>query len=672
MSRATLMRPVAAALFAVLPLASQAAAGMWPLDQLPMQALAAHGLHPDVPQLMRASVRLPYGSASFVSARGLLLTNHHVVSECIAALSSRREPLLQRGFLARQARQERRCPGMEAEVLQGIDTLEGELPTQAVERKQQLERWTVAECPSGQRCEAVLLHGGARVQRYRYRVYDDVRLAFAPEAQASNFGGDEDNFNFPRYAFDFALLRVYSGGRPIRPAHWLRPATGNGPGPGDALMVPGHPYSTQRLLTVAQLEAERDHAQPARIARSEAERAALKAFVRRGPEAARQAADPLATVENSLKALRGELRALQDPALMQAKAASEVQVRHATADPLPWVQAAASAAATARWVERAEAQRLPAGTLLDLLLHLLALREERALPEGERLVPYAAPAEQALRLRAAAEATLNPEMEAAQLAAHLAHARQRLGTSNEWVQAWQTGMPGAQGADPTELLTGWLRLTRLQHAAERLSLLEGELPSDEPLVQLAARLLPLHLALERAWEREVEQPLHGASEALARARWQVLGAQEAPDATFTLRLSFGRVGPPSGQRTAPAAPAGWQTDLAGLFARARERKGQPEFRMPPMLAAASHRLDPRTPLNFTVSADIVGGNSGSPVLDARGAWVGLAFDGNLESLAGSYHFDEDSHRTVALHRHAIRAALRQVYGARMLADELGL
>jgi Peptidase S46 len=261
-------------------------------------------------------------------------------------------------------------------------------------------------------------------------------------------------------------------------------------------------------------------------------------------------------------------------------------------------------------------------------------------------------------------------MEAAQLAAHLAHARQQLGLESAWVRAWPTGAKSGpkSGTELERELTGWLRLTRLQQGAERLRLLEEAAPADEPLLRLAAALVPLHRALAREQEHQVKQPLLGQTEALARARWRVLGDEEAPDATFTLRLSFGRIA----EVTSAGLRHPWQTTFGGLFARSDAFAGQPPFQLSPRLAAARAQLDARAPLNFIATADIVGGNSGSPVLNAAGEWIGVAFDGNLDSLAGSYHFDEASNRMVVLHQRALQMALRQVYDAGHLAKELGL
>jgi hypothetical protein len=658
-------------------LTTHAAEGMWPLDRLPEAQLAAHGLKPDVTRLMQASVRLPNGSASFVSPQGLLLTNHHVVSDCIEALSRPEEPLQQRGYVAAASGQGRppkglRCPGMTAEQLQGIDTLDtpqAPLPAKAAARKARLDALAGPECPRAQRCEIVRLHGGAVLQRYRYRVWSDVRLVMAPENQAANYGGDDDNFNYPRHAFDFALLRVHGpDGRPLRPRHWLRPAR-QAPRLGDAVLVSGHPYRTERLATLAQLEADRDHLLPAQVAALQAQRDTLRGFADRDPEAARQSVDALATLENSLKALRGELAALQQPALMVAKREREQRVRAGVADSAPWDAAAQAAQAAVRLSPLEQGRRLPDGTLLNDLVEALIQHEEDRLPLADRLDSAKPLAEAQLRERLASPLPLHADLQAVQLAGQWRASQRLLGTGDPWVLAWPAAADEAQRA---EQLGAWLRTSRFQQPAERLRLLDGGpsafVATEDPLLRLAQELAPLQRAWQREHQEQVLMPLQAAGAAVARARWRVLGADEPPDATFTLRLSFGR----SAEQHSGGLRQPWFTTFGSLYARADGFEGRLPFHLAPRVAAARARIDPREPLNFIATADIVGGNSGSPVLNAAGEWIGVAFDGNLDSLAGQYHYDEASNRMVVLHQRALQLALTRIYPAAHLARELGL
>lgn len=649
------LRPALALATGLLLLpALRAAEGMWPLNHLPQAPLKAHGLRPDVELLRQATVQLPYGTGSFVSAQGLVLTNHHVISECIDALSTPAQPLQQRGFVAATPAQERRCPGMELKVLQGIDELPA-LPVEAEARRARIAQLEGTECPAGQRCEIVPLHGGALVQRYRTRVWNDVRLVMAPEAQAANFGGDDDNFNYPRFAFDFALLRVYEGGRPLATPQHFRPA-GQALREGDALMVPGHPYRTQRGLTLAQLEAQRDAVLPARLAALEAELRLLAGYAARSAEAARQVADLRATLENSFKSRRGALDALHKPGLLAAKQAQEQGLRAAAASDAPWLAAARSARAERALAQEHETRVLPMNSQIALLVDALTLRAERRLPAAERLAGFGGAAEADLLAQLGADLPFHAELEQLRLRGHLARARDLLGADHAWVRALHEAPPAAR----------WAK------GAERLALLERDdaaLAADaDPLLQLARALLPLRREAERRWAAEVQAPLLGASEAIARAGFAQHGGQQPPDATFTLRLSFGRA-----QAVSSAGYRHpWQTNFGGLFARADSFEGQPPFDLAPQVAAARARLDPRAPLNFIGTPDIVGGNSGSPVLNARHEWVGLVFDGNLDSLAGDFVFEESSNRMVAVHQAAIGLALTRIYPAAHLAREMGL
>lgn len=645
---------------ALLNTAPQAAEGMWPLNHLPTAALQQAGLKPDIELLRQASVQLPYGSGSFVSAEGLVLTNHHVISECIDALSSAREPLQQRGFVAATRAQERRCPGMEIQQLQGIDALD-DLPADAAARRARIGQLEGADCPAGQRCRVVALHGGALMQRYRTKVWNDVRLAMAPEAQAANFGGDDDNFNYQRFAFDFALLRVYDEhGRPLRTPLHLRPAT-QALRDGDALMVPGHPYRTARSLTVAQLEAERDALLPARLAALDAELALLRAYAARGAEAARQVADLQASLENSRKSRFGALEALLKPGLLKTKQAREAELR--AAGDAPWAAAARSAQAAARLAVEQHAIALPMNSQISLLVDALTLRAERRLPEAERLADFQGAAEAGLLAQLGGDSPFHAELEALRLRGHADRARAQLGQAHPWVQTVERA--GAASAS-ARWARGTERLALLTRSDAELAALTG--PDGDALLRLAQALMPLRRDFERRWSAEVEQPLHGASEAIAQASFRRFGSTQAPDATFTLRLSFGRAqGVTSGGYRHP-----WQTTFGGLYARADAFEHKPPFDLAPRLAAARERLPLRAPLNFIGTPDIVGGNSGSPVLNARHEWVGLAFDGNLDSLAGDYVYDEASNRMVALHQQGIRLALTRIYPAAKLTREMGL
>lgn len=662
--RALLLFPL---LFPLLLANAQAAEGMWPLDRLPQGPLKEHlGRAPDaawVAKLQGAALNLDGASGSFVSAQGLVLTNHHVVSDCIDRLTSAQADLAKHGFVAAAPKDEQTCPGMTARMLVGIDPVS--LPTEPAARASALSKLE-ASCPKEQHCELVSLYGGAVQQRYRYQRYTDLRLVMAPETQAANFGGDDDNFAYPRFAFDFALLRVYHQGKPLRPAHWLRPARA-ALKLGDAVFVPGHPWQTDRLLTVAQLAALRDAQLPAEIAVAEAEQALLHRYAAQGAEQARQALEPINALENGLKARRGELAALKDPELFGAKQREEALVRGRAASEQPWLVVAKAAAAQQRLARELVAMRAPAGSLLSDALALAALQLEARRPEGQRLERYSGAAAHELAEELRAARALHPALETLRLAGYIERSEQTLGAADPWVRALKAGQSDAQAA-----ARHWLAGTQMGDAAQRARWLALDAAAfdavDEPLLQLGRQLHNLRRGVLEAQAREVIAPVRAQADALAQTRWSVLGDGSPPDATGTLRLSFGRA--------AEVALGGlrqpWFSTLDGLWARSDGFGGASPFDPSPRLAALRRELPGSTPLNFICTADIIGGNSGSPAVNAQGDWVGVVFDGNLDSLAGRFAFDERNNRAVVVHQAAIRLALRQLYPARHLAEELGL
>ncbi len=640
---------------------------MWPLNLLPQSALQAHGLKPDVTRLQAVAVNVGGSSGAFVSPQGLVLTNHHVVSECLDHLSTPQRPLQTTGFVAAKPGDALRCPGLVAKVLLGIDDVTDHIPTDPTGRKAAIERLTGPDCPAQQVCELVPLYGGAVHHRYRHRSWNDVRLVMAPEAQSANFGGDDDNFAYPRFAFDFALLRVHEpNGQPHRPAQWLKPARQ----PlqlGDAVMVPGHPYVTERQKTVAQLEAERDLHTPLWIDRASQELDALRAYAKTSPEAQRQTMDMVLSLENGLKVIRGELVALRTPALMQRLRDDEAAIRRAASSQAPWEAVAQAEAAALRLAPQRAALQAPGGSLLGQVLQILAVRAERHRPADQRLEGFHDREAEQQAEELSADRPVYLALEQVRLAQHIAWMQSRLGAAHPWVRTALGGQPNAESA-----ARHWLAGTGLTDLRQRRALLtlDDEALARHPdrLVQLALALHPDLHRLRHAWEAEVRQPRLAQAQALAQARWQVQGRSAPPDATGTLRLSFGRVA----EQDLGGLRQPWFSTLGGLWARADGFGHQAPFDLAPRLAAARSRLDERTPLNFISTADIVGGNSGSPILNAAGEWVGVVFDGNLDSLASAYVFDEARTRTVSVHLEAIRLALREVYPARHLADEMGL
>ena len=672
-----------------LCVAAGAAEGMWTLDHLPDEAMRArYGFAPEaawVQRAMQASLRLSNGcSGSFVSADGLVLSNHHCVAACVEQLSAAGRDRLAEGFLARGRDAELRCPEIELLRLERITDvtpalrqatagLEG--PAYRAAQDAARARLT-AECRGRDvetvQCELVTLYQGGAYQLYRYRRYADVRLVWAPEDAIAGFGGDPDNFNFPRYCLDAALLRAYEHGRPVAVREFLR-VRPEGPQPGEPLFVTGHPGQTERLYTVAQLEAERERIGQLALPLLSEQRGLLLQYARGGEEPARVSATQLASVENTLKVLRGELQALSDPALMAAKREDERALRDDVAQ-----RAGASGEARDAWAQIERAQSVEAQLRLEYRLlerraafqsryfeharRLVRAAAERAKPDAERLREYSEnelpQREQELR----SAAPISPDLERTTLGWSLAKLREALGQDDPLVQQ----VLGRE--TPDALAARLVSATRLGDPAERLRLWQGGVAavaaSDDPFIALARQVDDAARAVRERFENEVQAVERKAQERIAAARFARTGTSAYPDATFTLRLSYGEV---QGWtvRGRPVAP---YTEVAGLYRRAT---GAEPFALPASWRDAQPRLDPAQRFNFVTTHDIAGGNSGSPMLDRAGRLVGLVFDGNLESLGGAYAYDERVNRAVSVHPGLIVQALRTVYGAAFLADELG-
>jgi len=677
-----------AASFAVLLSASAqvlADPGMWTFDNAPVARVKQDlgvTLSPDaLARMQRAAVYFD-ASAAFVSTRGLMLTNHHVAMDCIAKLSTDKRDLTSTGHLAATPSAELRCPGGVARTLLSTEDV-----TQVVRQamagqgsdaqRNAARKSAIAELETscGQRrgtgaklhCSVVSLYGGSLYHLYRSLEWDDVRLVFAPEAQAANFGGDADNFVYPRFALDVALLRVYENGKPLRPEHVLKLAD-RPVREGEPVFVVGHPGHTDRLQTLAQLEAIRDTRLPMQIASAEAQRALLAAYAAQSPEAARQAFDILTGTENWLKSMRGELAALKDPALMARKRADETMFRAAYAEQGlegdPWADVEA---ATARYAARAAelwAVNYGYETLFDQAGRLVELAHERRMPESRRLAAYREAAIPAIERRIKAEAPFHEPLEVARLAGLFREAQRLLGDRHPYVEA------ALAGASPDAAAARWMAGTRLHDASVRAELLAGGVAaidsSDDSLIRLARLVYPMRRELARFDEEQIGTPLAQAAEQLGKARFAIYGRALPPDATGTLRLSYGKVaGYVSNGIATP-----WKTTFGGLFARSDSFDGRAPFDLSRRTAGALERIDPRMPLNFVTTADITGGNSGSPVVNANGEWVGVVFDTNLEALGGRFVYTDTQARSVAVDAHGLVHALDRIYGAHGLAREL--
>jgi hypothetical protein len=673
------------AIVALAPAATVADEGMWTIDHFPV-AQVAQAYHftatPAFLEHIRASsLRLPGCSGSFVSAGGLVMTNHHCARGCVAALSDPQHDFIATGFYANTPQDERTCPGFQIVSLLGITHVTKQVTaatagaTGAAYNAKQRAVFASLEstCANGDpqlQCQVVSLYHGGLYDLYRYKKYTDVRLVFAPEETAAFFGGDPDNFTFPRYDLDCAFLRAYENGKPAVPPDYFRwsPA---GTRDGQLVFVPGNPGSTSRLLTQSELEEVRDDALP-RTIRGESElRGLLTQFSSESPEHARIARNALFGDENGLKGNWGREEQLLDPAFMARKAAAERAERAAVArNPALRTKYAGAWDAIAQAERRnrdlgllfawREAQGAP-GAYLGTARTLVRAAAERAKPNAQRLREYQDATLPQLQARLAAPVPVYPDLERVTLAHNLTKMREWLGEDDPYVRAVLGNDAPRTVAD--RIVAG----SKLGDPAVRKALYDGGAAaiaaSTDPAIVLMRDVDDLARAIRKQYEDEVEAPLRLNDEKVAQADFALHGLTTYPDATFTLRVTYGSVR--GYQENGQAVPP--YTTFAGAY---RHATGSDPFALPKSWLDARTAVNPSTPLNFVLTADIIGGNSGSPVIDAQGRVVGLIFDGNIESLGGAYGYDIEKNRAVAVDSRGLLQALRTVYHADRVAGEL--
>ncbi|HUI11484.1 MAG TPA: S46 family peptidase [Bacteroidota bacterium] len=667
-------------------LPSQAGEGMWTFDNPPRKQLKeAYGFEPTqawLDHLRLASVRVgDGGSGSFVSPNGLLLTNDHVGRGQLQKLSTKDRDLVAQGFYARTMAEELKCPDLELNVLMSMEDVTARVqsaiagtasPREALEARRAVTAAIAKEASerTGLKADVVTFYNGGEYWLYLYKRYTDVRLVMAPEVQIAFFGGDPDNFTFPRHDLDITFFRAYENGSPANTAQFLKWKTA-GAKEGDLVFVSGHPGSTNRLQTYAQTEYQRDVAYPARLKAYARSLDLLRKYSARGAEQARQAAGTIFGMENAKKAAEGEYRGLLDKNLMAAKFREDKDLRDRVDANPEWKKAYGAAWDTiATVLERQKSMsrqgtyRTLRGRLFQMALQIVQAAEELKKPNGERQAPYQEANLPGLRFRLFSPAPVYAELEELQVADGLSEAVENIGAEDPFLRAALDGRTPEAAAH--ELVAG----TGLASADLRKQLFDGGesavAASKDPMILLAEKLLPL-LNESRKWsEKYVTGPTASAGEAIGKARFAVYGKSVNPDATFTLRLSYGSVkGYPMNGTKAPA-----MTTLYGLYDRSCGFGNRGAWELPKRFADGAGKLNMSTPLNFVCSCDIIGGNSGSPVVDRDGAFVGLIFDGNIESLPGRFMYDEESNRAVAVHPAGIIECLRKLYNAGPLADEL--
>ncbi len=672
--------------------AAKAEEGMWTFDNFPI-ARANQTLGTSIDQAWLDRVRLSsvkFGgcSAGIVSAQGLVMTNNHCVATCVANLSTQETNYAETGFAPRTREDELKCPGGSAEILTEITDVTARLHAagegldgQAFTRARDAEAGRIEqEACAGDanfRCQVVSLYRGGQFKLYKFRRYTDVRLAWAPEDRAATFGGDLDNFSFPRFAIDAAFIRLYENGQPVAtPTHFKWKA--DRPVEGTPVFVSGSPGSTQRLLTQDQLMTVRDVVLPLDQLIASELRGRMIRFSEESEENAFIAMDPISGVENTYKRGRGRMAALTDPAFMarRAEAEADFRARYAarsdTSGTDPWTALAA--------VQPAMRELYPAMALLEggtgvgttgagggsqlfsWARTLVRGAQEREKPSAERLPEYADSRLAAVQSSLFAERPVYPSLEQLRLEWWLSKTR-------EWLTVDDPRVRGLLRRESPEGLSERLvEGTSLADPAVRRALWEGGLAaieaSDDPMIQYLLSIQDETRAVRADWEARVEAPTSQAAERLAAARFAAYGDSVYPDATGTLRLTYGRI---EGSDV-PGQRFGAFTTFGGLWDRAT---GAPPFDVAPKLLAARDRIDPDTVMNMAVSSDTIGGSSGSPVVTEAGEIVGANFDSTVLTQRNAYGYDRDVNRSVIVTTAAVTAALRDVYGMERLVEELG-
>jgi hypothetical protein len=663
--------------------------GMWLYNAAPKDKIKAkYGF--DLTQQWLDHVRLSSvrfnngGSGSFVSADGLTFTNHHVGAGCVQQLSSEGHDYIKTGFYAKTQAEEAKCPNLELNELVGIEDVtskvnagvKAEMSAADVGQAQRAAMSQIEkDCSTstGLRCDVVTFYSGQVYNLYKYKKYTDVRLVFAPEFDAAFFGGDPDNFTYPRYDLDITFFRVYEDGHPAHLDNYLRWSR-TGVKDDELIFVSGHPGNTSRQQTLAQLEFTRDVNYPSVLATLNRRIALLQNFSKQSEENARIAKEDMFGLQNSQKAITGYEAGLMDKSIIEAKAADETKLQ-------AWYKAdGKNAGASDPWNQIAQAMKLQREIFLQLT-YLERLRgfasglpqiarllvraaEEKPKPNGDRLREFRDSGLPSLEQQLFSPAPVYKSLDTVLLADSLAEMQAAFGKDNSDVQRVLNGKTSADAAK--DLIAG----TKLDEVAVRKQLYEGGEAaieaSNDPLIVAMRAIEPDALAVRKEFDDKIDSVVRLNGTLIAKARFAQSGFSQPPDATFTLRLSYGTVkGYKENGKDIP-----YFTMMGGAYEHAGAHNNQPPYNLPESWMSAKSKLDLKTPLNFVSTADIIGGNSGSPTVNKLGEVVGIIFDGNIESLSANFAYSDVQSRAVSVDSRGIQEALRKIYGATALADEL--
>jgi len=661
--------------------------GMWTFDNPPLKLLKEKYNFEPTPEwlehLRLASVRFnDGGSGSFVSPEGLTLTNHHVARGQLQKMSTAEKDYVKDGFYAKTQAEEIKCPDLELNVLESMDNVTEQIMKAIAKAKDdndalELRKAAIAKIEkeslkkTGLRSDVITLYNGGEYWLYRYKKYTDVRLVFAPEAGIAFYGGDPDNFTYPRYDLDMAIFRVYENDKPISVKHYLQWSE-KGCVDGELVIAAGNPGNTGRLSTVAQLEFVRDQNYPValRVLRHRIE--LLEKYGEKGKEEARQVASLIFGAQNSLKANQGQYEGLLDKAVMAKKQKDEADFRALIASKPEWQTEFGAAWDVIAAAEQKRSQLfkpmafrgLRGSRLAQLALQIVQYVAEVKKPDGERLDGYHDAQLESFKFGLFSPAPIYPQLEEYRMVDGLKESMAELGSDDSFMTML------LNGSSPEELAKQLIGGTQLADIEFRKKLVDGGMKavekSTDPLIVIARKIDPVIREMRKQYEAEVASVETPAGEKIGKARFAAYGKSTYPDANFTLRLTFGTVkGYAMNGTQAPP-----MTTFYGLYDRGYSFNLQPPFDIPQRYLDGKAQINLSTPLNFVATLDVVGGSSGSPVVNTRGELVGLVFDGNIESLVGSYVYDETKNRTVSVHSQAIIEAMRNLHGAGALADEM--